>query len=316
MDELKHRILIIDPDSEHICALSRLLQDNGYLTQAVSARHDAVAAVQNWQPDLVILDILTPLFNALDLLEDLRKNPATEHQKVLILTQPSNIEMISGPTPSVAGYLTKPVDFEELKKILADCAGEASAGNRIPVLVADDDYDFRDILRMFLETNYYMPLMASSGAKALEKARSERPAAILLDLMMPDKDGFQVLDELRNECSTSDIPVIILSAVRLNTYQDRGLLTGEPEIISKQVPAEFLLQTIENRLKGTVGLAETSSLPVSKPKVILADDQPELLSLMKEMLEKSGFDVFAAADGREALDLIRRENPDIAVLDY
>lgn len=320
MEDLKQRILIIDADPKHVTDLSQLLREHDYVTRSTFDRYDAAAIIQSWQPDLVILDILIRSFNALDFLDDLRNNPATEPQKVLILSQPENIDMVTGPSPKVAAYLTKPVDFEELKKLLKQYAGESSPELRIPVLVADDDTEFSELLKMFLETNYYRPVMARTGALTIEKARTERPAVILLDLMMPDKDGFQVMNELQHESSTSEISVIVLSAIRLNTYQDCGTLTGEPEIISKQVSPEFLLQKIKNRLRGESGLGVSTPASAkqerAKPKVVLADDETELLYLMKEMMEKSGFEVFAAADGQEAMEQIHRENPDIAVLDY
>ena len=148
MEDLKQRILIIDADPKHITDLSQFLREHDYATRSTFDRYDAAAMVQSWQPDLVILDILINSFNAMDFLNDLRNNPATERQKVLVLSQPKNIDMVAGPSPKVAAYLTKPVDFEELKKLLKQHAGESSPELRIPVLVADDDTEFSELLKI------------------------------------------------------------------------------------------------------------------------------------------------------------------------
>ena len=315
MDELKQRILIIDADTSHSLDLSQFLQGCGYLARTASEKNEAVSIIQSWNPDLVILDILIRSFNAMSLLDELKNNPATEKQKVLILSQPSGIDHVTGPTPIVSGYLTKPVDFESLKELLRIYAGVSGPNAKIPVMIADDDAEFAELLKIFLETNYYRPILAFDGNNAIEKAKKERPSAILLDLMMPGKDGFEVIEELQREPSTSHISIIALSAMRLNAYQNRGIMTGEPEIISKRVEKDFLLETIRQRLKGEIGI-KNSSAPKAKSRILLADDQPDLLALMQETLEKAGFEVTVASDGGEALEKIYSENPDIAVLDY
>ncbi|MBI4657083.1 MAG: response regulator, partial [Elusimicrobia bacterium] len=308
------KILLVDVESNETQELKKFLEHHGYNVHIVSDYRSSVSAVQNWKPDLVILNIFIRSFSPLNLIEDIRKNPFTENQKMLILSRIQKITAVTGPSPEVKGYLSKPIDFEHLKELLVKTAGAAGKDFQIPVLVADDDLEFCDLIKMFLESNYYRPVIVTDAQKILQKIKEEKPSLILLDLMMPGKDGFQVLDELQDEIETSKIPIIVLSALRLESYQERGAMTGLPEIISKEIPKELLLNIIEKEIAGPD--QPSAALAIQKPKVLIADDQTELLYLMKETLEEAGFEVVVAHDGAEALKAVFDTNPDIAVLDY
>ncbi len=310
------RILIIDEDLKSAGETCVFLTKAGYAARYVSDYAAVIASLQEWRPDILLLDVFTHAFNAMDFLKRLKENPYTADQKVLILSHPKHMDLVTGPAQKVVGCLIKPVDFESLGMLLRKFAGEASSAKRIPVLVADDDPEFSDLLKMFLETNYYRPIMVSNGDAALKAIQLERPAAVLLDMMMPGKNGFEVLDELDRDQSLPKIPIVALTAVHPNSFQDPGLLTGMPEIISKHVSKEFLLQAIDRIFSGEYAAAAGIEAKTVKPKILMADDKPELLSLMQEVLEDAGFEVYPAANGQEAVDLVRLKNPDIVILDY
>ncbi|OGS05444.1 MAG: hypothetical protein A3J70_09250, partial [Elusimicrobia bacterium RIFCSPHIGHO2_02_FULL_61_10] len=129
------KILLVDTDEASALGLTLFLQGHGYLTQTVAAYDQAMTAVQNWKPDLVILNILIQAFNPLDFVSDLRRNPSTEGQKIIIFSQTPDTGIVTGPSPKVRGYLTKPVDFEALKALLNKTAPPA-AGRQQTVVVA------------------------------------------------------------------------------------------------------------------------------------------------------------------------------------
>jgi diguanylate cyclase (GGDEF)-like protein len=310
------KILLVDTDASAV-ALTAFLEGKGYHVQALGGFQQAMTAVQNWKPDLVILNILIQAFNPLDFINEVKKNPFTETQKIIIFSQTPKTQIVTGPSPRVCGYLTKPVDFEALKAALLKAA-PPKEGAQQTVLVADDDTEFSDLVKMFLEANNYRPVVVNNPAAVLDVLHSEEPDALLLDLMMPGKDGFAIMEEMQESAGTAKIPIIILSALRLENYQERGVLTGLPEIVAREIPGDLLIKLIEEQTAAAPAKAEPGAEPVkaARPRVLMADDQTELLFLMKEMIEYAGFEVVTASDGVEALKAVFETHPDIIVLDY
>ena len=313
----KIKILLVETDSPAAADLTAFLEEHGYAVKTVTGHPQALAETQGWKPDLLILNILIREFDPLELLVDLKKNPFTEGQKIIVVSRAPKIDIVTGPAPRVSGYLTKPVDFEALKTELQRAAGKPTPEKPLTAMVADDDTEFLDLIKMFLEANNYRAVAVNNSLKIMDTLRAEKPDVLLLDLMMPFKDGFSVMEEMQDEAATAAVPIIILSALRLDNYQERGVLTGLPEIVAKEIPRDLLLKLIEE---------QTASFPepapggepakAARPRVLLADDQTELLMLMSEIIQASGFDVVTATDGVEALKTVFETHPDIIVLDY
>lgn len=314
------KILIVDADTAEARALLAFLEQHGYHAQLVSNYQQSFTAVQNWKPDLLILNILVQAFSPLDFLAELKRNPFTEAQKVIIFSQTRKAEIVTGPVPKVRAYITKPVDFEALKAALQRTlpAREGQA----TVMVADDDTEFSDLVKMFLEANNYRALVVNDPLTVVDRVRADKPDALLLDLMMPRKDGFAIMEELQDSADTSGVPIIVVSGLRLENFQERGIVTGLPEIVSRDIPGDLLLKLIADQtadFKPAPVAAEGAPPEPQKParpRVLMADDQTELLYLMKEMIEYAGFEVITATDGAEALKAVFETNPDIIVLDY
>jgi len=304
------KILLVDVSEAVAQSLISFLTDHGYTTQTVTDYQQAMTAVQNWKPDLVILNILIQAFNPLDFISALKENPLTAAQKIIVFSQTPATGIVSGPSPMVCGYLTKPVDFEALKATL-HIAAPPEQGRQHTVMVADDDAEFSDLLKMFLEANNYRAITVNDPMAVIKTLRAVTPDVLLLDIMMPRKDGFSIMEEMQEEAATAAIPIIVLSALRLENYQERGILTGLPEIVSREMPADLLLKIIEEQTEGTSAAPKKAA----RPRVLMADDQTELLMLMKEMVEVAGFEVTAVNDGVEAMKAVFETNPDIIVLD-
>ncbi len=313
----KIKILLVETDASTAAELDAFLAEHGYAVRAAAGHQQALADIQAWKPDLVLLNVLIQEFNPLELLADIKKNPFTENQKIIVVSRTPITEIVTGPSPTVSGYLTKPVDFEALKAALQKAAGKPSPEKPLTVMIADDDTEFSDLIKMFLEANNYRAVAVTNPLEIMTALRAEKPDALLLDLMMPRKDGFGVMGEMQDEAATAAIPIIILSALRLDNYQERGVMTGLPEIVAKEIPRDLLLKLIEDQTASYPAPAAGGEPPKpARPRVLLADDQTELLLLMKEMIEASGFEVVTANDGIEALRAVFESHPDIIVLDY
>lgn len=122
------------------------------------------------------------------------------------------------------------------------------------ILIVDDDPDLVETVSMMLEARGYAPLPAYGGIEGLEKARGERPDLIVLDVMMPEKDGYAVCNELKKDPAFSDIPIILLTAIgdhiTTTTYTlSGGMETLADDFFQKPVNIQSLVDRIEQLLK-------------------------------------------------------------------
>jgi PAS domain S-box-containing protein len=166
------------------------------------------------------------------------------------------------------------------------------------VLVVDDDSSVRLMVRRALEMMNHKVIEAASGREAVERAKRDRPDAITLDLMMPDKDGWWVLEQLRADSETASIPVVVV------TGTDTDQLATIHPVLRKPFDTLALIDNVSDLLRGRRGAT-----------VLLADDDAEIRRVLREALQRQGFTVIEAADGQQALDMVQGDSFDLVVLD-
>jgi signal transduction histidine kinase/DNA-binding response OmpR family regulator len=169
------------------------------------------------------------------------------------------------------------------------------------VLVIDDDPLQRDLMQRYLRKEGYIVRTASGGTEGLRLARQLLPAAITLDVMMPDMDGWTVLSALKGDATLRDIPVIMLTMV---DDPERGFTLGAADYATKPV----------NRRRISQILKKYTCLRPPCP-VLVIDDDPVARSLMRTLLEKEGWAVSEAATGIEGLARMEAERPSLIFLD-
>jgi signal transduction histidine kinase/DNA-binding response OmpR family regulator len=179
--------------------------------------------------------------------------------------------------------------------------GEAVPAPRTCVLVIDDDPMQRDLMQRYLRKEGFTVCTASGGAQGLRLARQLLPAAITLDVMMPDVDGWSVLSALKADPLLNDIPVIMLTMV---DDPERGFTLGASEYVTKPV----------NRRRLSQILKKCTCLKPPCP-VLVIDDEALSRALIRSMLEKEGWVVSEASNGIEALESMKRERPQLICLD-
>jgi PAS domain S-box-containing protein len=167
------------------------------------------------------------------------------------------------------------------------------------ILVVDDERDTLALLRHQLATQGYHVITAATGGQAITKAIKEQPDLITLDILLPDRHGFDVLRELRAHAETSHIPVIILSAVQDET---NGYRLGAVDYIVKPLDAQRLVHSISHVLS-------------RKDKILIAEDVPDTAEFLIGLLKKQGYEPLHAIDGYETLLAARRERPGLILLD-
>ena len=169
------------------------------------------------------------------------------------------------------------------------------------VLVIDDDAVQRDLIQRFLGREGFCVRTAAGGEAGLRLARQLRPAAITLDVMMPDMDGWSVLTALKADGDLRDIPVVMLTMV---DDPERGFTLGAADYATKPVDRARLSQ-----------LLKKYTCPHPPCPVLLVDDDRAARELTRTILEKEGWEVIEAGNGRAALECMERERPSLILLD-
>ncbi len=175
---------------------------------------------------------------------------------------------------------------------------------RPKILVVEDDRDLALLLRAELESDGYQVIVAGCGEDALWLARDEQPQLIALDIMLPDVDGFVVLERLKAHPETQLIPVVITSVL---TEPDKGYALGAVDYIVKPFSKDKLLAAVRRALAPLP--------PVGSQRILVVDDDPDTLKLMEEALHLHGYEIRTARDGREALERVAEHTPDLLLLD-
>ena len=189
---------------------------------------------------------------------------------------------------------------------LASATGHSNGNPAVPlVLIVEDDPPAGELLSRQLEKAGFRAEVVRSGADVVAKARKSKPAAITLDILLPELDGWEVLNRLKHDEITSSIPVIVISVV---DNPELGLALGAVDYFVKPVPAEELVSRL--RRFNFVALAG----PV-KTQVLVVDDERANRDWLTEVLEPAGFGVIPAGGGREAIELARSKQPDLILLD-
>jgi len=170
------------------------------------------------------------------------------------------------------------------------------------VMVVDDDINAARLARHYLEVAGYAVTLVTRADDVVEAASRKRPALILLDVFLPGKDGFKVLQALKAEETTHDIPVVIASV--LNQAPD-GLALGAAEYLSKPLDEHDLISAV-NRLLGRGELARS---------LLVVDDEATLTEWLRVALGRYGYEVREARNGVRALEQYQAQRPDLIVLD-
>jgi diguanylate cyclase (GGDEF)-like protein len=173
------------------------------------------------------------------------------------------------------------------------------------ILVVEDDPKAAELMSIYLKEADYEVAVASDGEMALEKAKELQPFAITLDVMLPKKDGWEVLQELKKEPLTKDIPVIIVSMID-NT--DVGFSLGAADQLVKPVKRSELINKLSR-------YRESYKKQLKPFVVLVVDDDENSVELVSAILEKDGFGVLKAYSGQEAIDLAIQRQPDLIILD-
>ncbi|MFA4901325.1 MAG: response regulator [Desulfobaccales bacterium] len=238
-------VLVIEDDPATRDLLKRFLSKDGFRVQTVSEGEEGLRLARELQPDVITLDVMMPGRDGWAVLTELKADPALADIPVVMLTFVDNKNL--GYALGASDYLTKPIQRKRLLAVLEKYRRHPQPG---PVLVVEDDPDTREILRRLLKKEGCQVIEAENGRVAIERLAESQPMLILLDLMMPEMDGFQFIDRVHQHKSWRTIPIVVVTAKDL-TKADRVRLNGYvQEIIRKDAcPRDELLAEVSELVK-------------------------------------------------------------------
>jgi len=230
-------ILVIDDDANARDIISNHLKSAGYDVITAAGGLEGLKRAKEARPIAITLDLMMPDLDGWAVLAALRQDAELADIPVIITTILD--EQRRGTTLGAAGYLTKPINRERLIRLLQRFRQPV---RRTRILVVEDDDVQRERIRSWLEPQQWIISEAENGQVALERLKQEAPDLILLDLMMPDMDGFQLVARMQEDPVLQDIPVIVVTARDLTAADRERLNSGVQTVLLKEtfLPAELV----------------------------------------------------------------------------
>lgn len=233
------RVLVIDDDATVRDLMRRFLSREGFDVVTAAGGHEGLEFARDLRPSVITLDVFMPDMDGWSVLQALKQDANLARIPVIMMT--ISDEKQKGFTLGASGYLTKPVDRGRLAEILDRFKSAAATST---VLIVEDDESTRDLMRRLLIGEGWRVHVAGNGRQALERAKIEPPNLVLLDLMMPEMDGFEFLVEFRKAPEFVSVPVIVVTGADLNSHDRRRLDGGVQHILQKATSSrdDFLRQ--------------------------------------------------------------------------
>jgi signal transduction histidine kinase/CheY-like chemotaxis protein len=175
------------------------------------------------------------------------------------------------------------------------------------VVVIEDDPRSAELVELHLRAAGLRAVGASTGEQGLELVRAQDPVAVVLDIHLPGMDGWEVLAQLKSDPATADVPVVVVS---VEPERGRGFALGATEYLVKPVSGEHLLAAVTRLLPPPRADEQSPRL-----RVVVVDDDPLALKLVRSTLEPLGWEVHTCAGGQQAADLVRAVAPSVVVID-
>jgi CheY-like chemotaxis protein len=184
----------------------------------------------------------------------------------------------------------------------ADESIEEGGAPRTTVLVIEDDRHSLDLVSVYLRSAGYAVVAATDGQRGLEMVRELHPAAVILDVLLPGLNGWDVLARLKSDPATAALPVIITSML---DERGHGFALGASEYLVKPVRGADIVEA----------LRRSGATPDARRSVVVIDDDPESIALVTATLQPEGWTVVARRNGEDCVELVRAERPAVVLID-
>ncbi|PHR26361.1 MAG: hypothetical protein COA36_12280 [Desulfotalea sp.] len=322
-------LLVIDGEEEARATLSKYLEDDGYNVTCTNNGKQGLELAMTTQPDIICLDLLLPDMDGFSVLDKLRLSPQTQDLPIIILTakdlSPGDSQRLETVFKTFRkDKLNKDAFLYQVKAALESYDTPVINIETQPassqILVVEDNDIASEQIATALKENGFDVVVAKDGQEGLAHVEQNIPAAIVLDLMMPKIDGFQVLEQIRSKPQTATLPVLILTAKEL-TAAERSHLTHNnvQQLIQKGTANRGQLVSSVKRMlaAGT----KTAAQPLVTPQkettrcILLVEDNPDNQLTISAILEEECPELLVATDGEQGVQIATEKIPNLILMD-
>ncbi len=222
------RVLVVDDDSSARETIAEFLKDEGYSVDMAASGEEAIRLAKAAPPDLITLDVLMPGMDGWAVLSALKADKILKAVPVIFVTVAEGEDLAYAL--GAADYVTKPIEWSHLKDVIGK---HRLAGPLRPILLVEDDSGMRGMMRNALEKAGLPVIEASNGQEGLNRMAEGLPSLVLLDLMMPEMDGFRFMEMMREREEWSQVPVVVITAKDLSAWDRERLRGGVLTILRK-----------------------------------------------------------------------------------
>jgi CheY-like chemotaxis protein len=316
-------VLIIEDDRDFAQWLLDVARQNGFKAVVTTRGKQALPLVREFVPAAITLDLSLPDMDGWHILNRLKSDLATRHIPVFVIS--AREEPRNALRMGALRFLTKPIDESQIRQIF-EKASEMDATTAKKLLLIEDDEIQRSSIRDLIGNQTAHIVEAQDGGGALERLRNEPVDCVVLDLMLPDMSGFELIEKIRSE--HEHLPIIVYTAKDLSQEEEEKLNRIAQTTIVKTVrsPERLFDQTAlwlhrdastlpEDKREILRRLNDPNEVLAAK-KVLIVDDDIRNIFAMTSMLERYKMDVQSAETGKAALELLKAEpDTDLVLMD-
>lgn len=250
------KIICVDDDLNVQRLYKQYLNDHGYEVITLTGEEEVTKIIEDVNPDIVILDIMLPNMDGWEILSELKSNPKTK--KIPIVMASVLNEKNLAFKMHADDYLVKPITQEELISSIVNFVPDK---DNLDIIVADDDENYIKLVSQFLEEEGFSYRVAANGEETLELIKERKPNILLLDVMMPKKDGLEVMQEISKVKEWNDISIIIVTAKNLSIDENNFIKKSTNTIIEKSGKnIDEVIKNLMNTMKDKINNGRQKSL--------------------------------------------------------
>jgi len=221
-------VLVVDDDPSFHSLMRGYLTPEGYRVESALSAEEGLQMARKLRPIAITLDVMMPRIDGWLMLSTLKSDPELADIPVIMLTLLDN--PARGYALGASDYLVKPIDRHRLVSVLQHYQGDRSGA---PILLVEDDVATRDMLQQVLEKAGWHVVSAANGRVALDLLQTVQPAVILLDLMMPELDGFGFVEEIQSHDGWRSLPIIVMTAKDMTPADQQRLCGSVTQVLQK-----------------------------------------------------------------------------------
>jgi two-component system, NtrC family, sensor kinase len=313
-------VLIVDDSLTVRMNLTEVLEVAGLPSVTCATGAEAREALARDTFSLIILDVILPDADGIDLLREIRESPRTSGVAVMLLSTEAEVRhRIRGLTTGADEYIGKPYEpgyVTARARELIRRGQTSAAPGRETILIIDDSITFREALKQALEAANYQVEVAGTGEEGLARAADLRPTGVIVDGLLPGIDGATVIRRIRLDAALRRLPCLLLTASEDLGAEVRALEAGADAFVRKEDDISVILARLNATLRSAAQGEDRETASLLGPKKVLAvDDSETYLQALADTLRGEGYELVLARSGEEALALLAVQAVDCVLLD-